>query len=198
MSLITFVELCEKIAGGLLVAPSSNPPPFNKIPIGNINAASVDVRLGQTFLREVRPDGVSLRPSNYVSLFDKGELPMVKETLAWGERLYLQPGEFILAQTVEEFYLPNNIAAEFRLKSSVARAGLDQALAVWCDPGWNGSVLTIELRNNTRYHVLVLEAGMKIGQIVFFKGEPVPDEASYAVRGQYNNDKSVTANKGVK
>lgn len=198
MSLITFVELCEKITGGLLVAPSSNPPPFNKIPIGNINAASVDVRLGQTFLREVRPDGVSLRPSNYVSLFDKGELPMVKETLAWGERLYLQPGEFILAQTVEEFYLPNNIAAEFRLKSSVARAGLDQALAVWCDPGWNGSVLTIELRNNTRYHVLVLEAGMKIGQIVFFKGEPVPDEASYAVRGQYNNDKSVTANKGVK
>lgn len=198
MSLITFVELCEKIAGGLLVAPSSNPPPFNKILIDNINAASVDVRLGQTFLREVRPDGVSLRPSNYVSLFDKGELPMVKETLAWGERLYLQPGEFILAQTVEEFYLPNNIAAEFRLKSSVARAGLDQALAVWCDPGWNGSVLTIELRNNTRYHVLVLEAGMKIGQIVFFKGEPVPDEASYAVRGQYNNDKSVTANKGVK
>jgi deoxycytidine triphosphate deaminase len=198
MSLITFVELCEKIAGGLLVAPSSNPPPFNKIPIGNINAASVDVRLGQTFLREVRPDGVSLQPSNYVSLFDKGELPMVKETLAWGERLYLQPGEFILAQTVEEFYLPNNIAAEFRLKSSVARAGLDQALAVWCDPGWNGSVLTIELRNNTRYHVLVLEAGMKIGQVVFFKGEPVPDEASYAVRGQYNNDKSVTANKGVK
>jgi deoxycytidine triphosphate deaminase len=198
MSLITFVELCEKIAGGLLVAPSSNPPPFNKIPIGNINAASVDVRLGQTFLREVRPDGVSLQPSNYVSLFDKGELPMVKETLAWGERLYLQPGEFILAQTVEEFYLPNNIAAEFRLKSSVARAGLDQALAVWCDPGWNGSVLTVELRNNTRYHVLVLEAGMKIGQVVFFKGEPVPDEASYAVRGQYNNDKSVTANKGVK
>lgn len=123
---------------------------------------------------------------------------MVKETLAWGERLYLQPGEFILAQTVEEFYLPNNIAAEFRLKSSVARAGLDQALAVWCDPGWNGSVLTVELRNNTRYHVLVLEAGMKIGQVVFFKGEPVPDEASYAVRGQYNNDKSVTANKGVK
>lgn len=110
----------------------------------------------------------------------------------------MQPGEFILAQTIEEFYLPNDIAAEFRLKSSVARVGLDQALAVWCDPGWNSSVLTVELRNNTRYHVLVLEAGMKIGQVVFFKGEPVPDEASYAVRGQYNNDKIVTGNKGVK
>lgn len=198
MSLITFVELCEKIAGGLLVASSSNPPPFNKIPIGNINAASVDVRLGQVFLREVRPDGVSLRPSNYVSLFDKGELPMVKETLAWGERFYLQPGEFILAQTIEEFYLPNDIAAEFRLKSSVARAGLDQALAVWIDPGFNNSVLTIELRNNTRYHMLVLEAGQKIGQIVFFKGEPVPSAASYATRGQYNNQREVIGNLGVK
>ncbi len=198
MSLITFVELCEKITGGLLQAPVSNPHPFNKIPIGHINGASVDVRLGRVFLRESSPETVSLRPNNYVTLFDKGELPMEKETLAWGERLYLQPGEFILAQTIEEFYLPNNIAAEFRLKSSVARAGLDQALAVWCDPGWNGSVLTIELRNNTRYHVLVLEAGMKIGQVVFFKGEPVPNEASYAVRGQYNNDKNVTGNKGVK
>ena len=198
MSLITFVELCEKITGGLLKAPSSNPPPFNKIPISHINGASVDVRLGQVFLRESMPSVVSLRSSNYVSLFNKEELPMVKETLAWGERIYLQPGEFILAQTVEEFYLPNDIAAEFRLKSSVARAGLDQALAVWCDPGWTGSVLTIELRNNTRYHVLVLEVGMKIGQMVFLKGESVPDRASYAVRGQYNGLLEVTGNLGVK
>lgn len=198
MSLITFVELCEKIANGLLTVPSSNPPPFNKIPISHINGASVDVRLGQVFLRESPPSVVSLRSSNYVSLFNKEELPMVKETLAWGERIYLQPGEFILAQTIEEFYLPNNIAAEFRLKSSVARAGLDQALAVWCDPGWTGSVLTIELRNNTRYHVLVLEVGMKIGQMVFLKGESVPDKASYAVRGQYNGLLEVTGNLGVK
>lgn len=198
MSLITFVELCEKITGGLLQVPSSNLPPFNKIPISHINGASVDVRLGQVFLRESLPSVVSLRSNNYVSLFNKEELPMIKETLAWGDRIYLQPGEFILAQTIEEFYLPNNIAAEFRLKSSVARAGLDQALAVWCDPGWNSSVLTLELHNNTRYHVLVLEAGMKIGQVVFFKGEPVPDDVSYAVRGQYNNDKNVTGNKGVK
>lgn len=198
MSLITHAELCTLISGGLLVAPSSNPPPFNKIPISHVNGASVDVRLGQVFLRESLPSVVSLRSNNYVSLFNKGELPMVKETLAWGERIYLQPGEFILAQTVEEFYLPNNIAAEFRLKSSVARAGLDQALAVWIDPGFNNSVLTIELRNNTRYHVLVLEAGQKIGQIVFFKGEPVPDEASYAVRGQYNGLLEVTGNLGVR
>lgn len=198
MSLITHTELCDRIASGLLRVPATNPSPFNKIPESHINAASVDVRLGPTFMREAYPSSVSLRPNNFVSLASKGELTMTKESLAWNDWFYLQPGEFILAQTVELFYLPNDVAAEFRLKSSVARAGLDQALAVWCDPGWNDSVLTIELRNNTRYHVLALQVGMKIGQVVFFKGEPVPDTASYAVRGQYNSDKEVTGNKGVK
>ena len=201
MSLITHVELCTLISNGLLVAPPSNSPPFNQVPLENVNAASVDVRIGKTFLREARPIESSLRAPYYVSLKEKQQLKMDKEVLYWDCPLYLYPGEFILAETVEIFNLPSSplaIAAEFRLKSSVARAGLDQALAVWCDPGWNNSVLTIELRNNTRYHTLVLEAGMKIGQVVFFKGDPVPDEASYAARGQYNNLKEVTGNLGIR
>lgn len=198
MSLITHTELVDLITSGLLMAPASNIPPFNKIPLDHINGASVDVRLGKTFLVESPPREVSLQSSNYVNLCRKEELTTTKKILTWGDKFLFHPGEFILAQTVELFFLPNNIAAEFRLKSSVARAGLDQALAVWCDPGWHNSVLTIELRNNTLYHTLVLEVGMKIGQVVFLKGEPVPDEASYAIRGQYNNDSSVSGNKGVK
>ena len=199
MSLLTYKEICKELANGLLTAPSNNPPPYNKVQDSQINGASIDVRLGRTFLREYRPNNASfLRPSGYVLLKEKGQLALEKVDVPWGQPFYLQPGEFILAQTVEIFNLPNYIAAEFRLKSSVARAGLDQALAVWADPSWHDSVLTIELRNNTRYHVLVLEAGMKIGQVIFFKGEPVPDEASYATRGQYNSDREVTESKGVK
>lgn len=198
MSLITYKEICEEMSRGLLTAPFHNPPPYNRVQDSQINGASVDVRLGRTFLREVKPNSATLRPNSYVLLKEKGQLALSKEIVPWEQPFYLQPGEFILAQTVEIFSLPNYIAAEFRLKSSVARAGLDQALAVWADPGWHDSVLTIELRNNTRYHVLVLEAGMKIGQVIFFKGEPVPDEASYAIRGQYNSDKEVTGSKGVK
>lgn len=200
MSLITHTELLAELANGLLTAPSNNPIPFNTIPENNVNGASIDVRIGRLFLREAyKPNTeVSLRPIQGVSLKGKEQLNFEKVNVSWGENFYLYPGEFILAQTVEIFNLPMYIAAEFRLKSSVARSGLDQALAVWCDPGWHGSVLTIELRNNTRYHTLVLEAGMKIGQVIFFKGDPVPDYASYAARGQYNNDKEVTANKGVK
>ncbi len=198
MSLITHTELQLLVANRLLTVSANNEHPYNKIDDSQINGASIDVRLGKTFLRETPPESVTFRPSYYVCLKGKEQLVMSKEILPWSYPFYLAPGEFVLAQTVEIFNLPNNIAAEFRLKSSVARAGLDQALAVWCDPGWNGSVLTIELRNNTRYHTLVLEPGMKIGQVVFFKGEPVPDEASYAVRGQYNGDTEVTGNKGVK
>jgi dCTP deaminase len=181
-----------------LVAPVNNPPPFNKIESSQINGASVDVRLGRTFLKEAYSTEISFRQNKFVCLKEKEQLTFEKQDIPWGERFYLSPGEFILAETVEVFNLPLNIAAEFRLKSSVARAGLDQTLAVWCDPGWHGSVLTLELKNNTRYHTIVMEPGLKIGQVVFFETEPVPHEESYAARGQYNNDKSVTGNKGVK
>jgi len=198
MSLITYTELCSELQNGILTVPSSNPFPYNRIEDSQVNGASIDVRLGCTFFRETPPGSVTFRPSYYICLKGKEQLVLSKEILPWGNPFYLAPGEFILAQTIEIFNLPNNIAAEFRLKSSVARAGLDQALAVWCDPGWNNSVLTVELKNNTRYHTIVLEPGIKIGQVVFFKGESVPVEASYATRGQYNSNLETTPSKGVK
>ena len=67
-----------------------------------------------------------------------------------------------------------------------------------CDPGWHGSVLTLELMNASRHHYLHLEAGMKIGQMIFYRVNPVPTEASYATRGQYNGDKTATASKGLR
>lgn len=161
----------------------------------NINPASIDVRLGNTILREFKP----LIPTDaLVDLQSKESISLQELNLEDDEIYILKPGEFILAQTIEVFNLPNHIAGEFRLKSTQARNGLDQALAVWLDPGWNGSVLTIELRNNCRYHNLVLRPGMKIGQVVFFQCYPVPEEASYAVKGQYNNDKTAQAGKELK
>ena len=114
------------------------------------------------------------------------------------EPFMLMPGQFILASTNETFNLPNTIAAEYKLKSSLARSGLQHMLAGWCDPGWSGSRLTLELKNVTQSHILVLRAGMKIGQMVFFECEPVPQDQSYAVKGQYNNQTTVTASKGVR
>jgi deoxycytidine triphosphate deaminase len=50
----------------------------------------------------------------------------------------------------------------------------------------------------TRFHTVLLRPGMKIGQVVFFKHRKVPAYAAYATRGQYNNQKEVTASKGIK
>jgi dCTP deaminase len=150
--------------------------------VENINPASIDVRLGRTILREgTANDGP-------VDLAKKQSVNWEEITLEDNDYYLLLPGEFILAQTIEVFNLPDYIAGEFRLKSTAARNGLDQALAVWLDPGWSGSVLTIELRNNLREHALILRPGQKIGQCIFYLCYPVPSAASYSVRGQYNND----------
>ena len=113
------------------------------------------------------------------------------EDAFFGLHYDLHPGEFILAHTIEVFDLPADISAEFKLNSSGARIGLDNALATWADPRWHGSTLTLELKNNTKNHIIRLHHGCRIGQMIFHRSEPVPEDKSYAVRGRYLNDKSV-------
>lgn len=146
-----------------------------------VNPASLDVRLGGTLLIE-SAQGPELVP---YPLDDHDE----------ANPYWLQPGQFVLAQTLERFKLPEVVAAEFRLKSSRAREGLDQALAVWADPGWSGSVLTMELRNNRQLHPIPLWPEMRIGQMVFHQMSSLP-EHSYQQTGRYNNDACVMASKG--
>lgn len=77
----------------------------------------------------------------------------------------------------------------------MGRTFLGHMMAGWCDAGWNGSVLTLELKNETQYHEIEIPVGVRIGQMIFFPHDAVPDEASYATRGRYNGD---TETKGVK
>ena len=179
MSLLSYHRLRELVGQGVIDAP-----------IENINGASIDITLDDTVMIETG----NISP---IDLGCKESINMVEHSIS-DSNIILTPGDFILASSFETFNLPNNIAAEYKLKSSLARSGLQHLMAGWCDPGWNGSKLTLELKNVTRYADLVLRAGMKIGQVVFWECEPVPEENSYAVKGQYNNDKTVTANKGVR
>jgi len=107
--------------------------------------------------------------------------------------IMLEPGEFCLAHTIELFNLPSDVSAEFSLKSSIARNGLEHMKAGWADATWEGSRMTLEFKNNTRFHNLKIVPGMFIGQLKFFKHTAVPDEMSYRVRGRYNGDTSVSA-----
>ncbi len=180
MSLLSYDELCELVKGKVITAVA----PWN------INAASIDVHLGDHLLVEEEYD-----QQIKSILLAKRESPRFKRHDLYSSDYGLRPNEFVLGCTREQFNLPCDIAAKFVLKSSLARAGLNHALAGWCDPGWHGSVLTLELKNQLAYTTLVLSPGMPIGQMVFFKVAPVPDHASYAQRGHYNNDVTVTAAK---
>jgi deoxycytidine triphosphate deaminase len=155
-----------------------------------INSASIDITLGSRVIVEGKPNaGDSLmilrdKPSLHGYTIDINE-----------DGLTLEPGDFALACSQQAFNLPNDISAEYKLKSSMARIGLEHFNAGWCDAGWNGSVLTMELINLTKHHKIRLFPGDKIGQIVFFRHVEVPEEASYAKRGRYNNDKTVSGAK---
>jgi deoxycytidine triphosphate deaminase len=106
----------------------------------------------------------------------------------------LVPGQFILAQTIEVFHMPEDIAGLFFLKSSRAREGYENLHAGYADPGWHGSALTLELKNARQLQPLPIYPGLKIGQMVFWRMSAKP-ALSYAVTGSYNNDKLVAASK---
>lgn len=132
-----------------------------------------------------------------INLSDKQPLNMRKVSLTY-KGYILAPGEAILAHTVETFHLPRHITAEYRLKSSAGRMFLEHLHAAWCDPGWHNSVLTLELANLSRFHHIRLQEGDKIGQVMFYSHEPVPEGRDYSSRGQYNNSKSVEQSRGSK
>jgi len=146
-----------------------------------LNPASYDLLLGDDLLIE-RAGTLEMAP-----------YPLGQHS---EERPYLlQPGQFVLASTQETFALPNWVAAKFVLKSSRAREGLQHLLAGWCDPGWHGSRLTLELKNIRQLHPISLWPGMKIGQMVFMRLAAEPDR-SYAETGRYNGDRGVQGSKG--
>lgn len=192
MSILSYTEICELLAAGVVEGSD----------VAHVNSASLDVHLGPDFLFEAVPAAhrpyVDLALRETVAFYRKpGYTPADKSDTARIEReagvprYYLTPGEFVLAATREKFNLPNDISAEFRLKSSIARNGLEQLSAVWADAGWHGSALTLELFNVTRYHTLKLSEGLAVGQMIFHRHTAVPDHASYAARGRYNNDPGV-------
>jgi dCTP deaminase len=179
--LLSHDRLCRLIHEGVIIGSN----------VEHVNSASIDICLGRLILVE----DVKLGDLHRVELNKKGHLRTREFDLLRDGSYVLGPGEFVLAQSIEMFHLPRTISAEYKLKSSMARIGLEHLNAGWCDAGWHGSVLTLELKNMTRGHDIVLQHGDRIGQMVFFEHDAVPEDKSYAKRGSYNNDRQTT---GVK
>lgn len=96
-------------------------------------------------------------------------------------------GRFILASTIEEFKMPNNLVGIVHDKSSWARQGLSVFNTV-IEPGWNG-FLTLELVYNGN-EPLIIPSGSGIAQVVFHE---TSNTATYTGRYQNQEDKPVEA-----
>lgn len=150
-----------------------------------INTASLDVRLGSKVLVE------SVHPDEWIIDYRRRDkMAMCEKTLDPTEGLVLLPGQFILAHTVEICAFPDNLAALFRIKSSMGRIALEHLDAGWVDPGFHGA-LTLEFKNMSLNHGIRLRPGDPIGQLVFLSGHPVAPDKSYRKLGRYGGSNSV-------
>ena len=144
-----------------------------------IQPASVDVRLGNTF--------------SVVEDSSSGILTLAHEisykTITTDTYLLL-PGQFVLATTMEYFELPDDLTAFVEGRSSLGRLGLFIQNAGWVDPGFRGEI-TLELFNANRC-AIELQAGRRIGQLVFAR---MDQAAQNPYRGKYQGQKGATGSR---
>jgi len=120
---------------------------------------SLDIRLGDHFVwYEEGPEVID--PYDARSIRSKvGE--------ARAESFVIDPGRFVLAETLEEITLPDDIVASIEGKSSIARLGVElHQTGGWIDAGFSGTI-TLEMCNVNQRPVR-LYAGMPVGQLVFY------------------------------
>lgn len=155
----------------------------------NVNPASLNVRLASDFLVEQRnpngANGLFYEPCDFSMRKDPKFTP---QFLRVEGSVVLEPGAFCLASLVEKLNLPNYLCCDVMLRSSAARMGIQHLLAGWGDAGYSGH-LTLELKNELRYHMLKLRGGDSIVQLRFHRIKPLASEHTYAAKsGKYSGD----------
>ena len=95
------------------------------------------------------------------------------ERYGWGCPILLEPGECVLAETIETVYVPRDCIVLVMCKSTWAREFLNLNTTP-LEPGWKGTV-TLELKNMNPIP-LVVYPGHGIAQLVFVAG-PIPTVA---------------------
>lgn len=152
---------------------------INPVTKEQIQPASVDIRLGNTF------SVVDDTPSNIITL----ESQINYKTITTDTYL-IMPGEFVLATTMEYFELPDNLTAFVEGRSSLGRMGLFIQNAGWVDPGFKGEI-TLELYNANRC-AIELKAGRRIGQLVFAE---MDEYALNPYNGKYQGQMGATGSR---
>lgn len=126
-----------------------------------IGAASIDLRLGPEFLVLRR----TLKPGLDPAALSQAELDAMQERIVvpYGDAIWLHPGHFVLAGTLEYLRVPADLGAYVLGRSSWGRVGLIVATAIMVHPGFTGC-LTLELVNDGDSPIC-LYPGSRIAQL---------------------------------
>ena len=146
---------------------------------GSVNPASINLRLGHTFLRP--------RPDQIVTLGEEMEYDRFE--LKDGMKIVIDPGEFMLATTIEKITVPIDVAAFVQGRSSIGRAALTVQNAGFVDPGFYGHI-TLELKNEGPCPI-VLFPGYPVTQLVYMDAADVDQPYN----GKYNGQKEATGSR---
>jgi dCTP deaminase len=127
-----------------------------------LGSCSIDLRLGKHFRVFNHSKIAFIDPNNPKLVSDM----MTEVTLKTDEPFILQPGDFVLATTVERIQLPDDLIGRLEGRSSLGRLGIVvHSTASIFDPGWNG-VVVMELGNLGRMPV-ALYPNMRICSMTF-------------------------------
>lgn len=146
---------------------------------GQIQPASVDLRLGNHFLK--------VDENNVECMTLDSQIRYIEFK---SDEVIIPPHSFLLATTMEYIKLPNNLTAFVEGRSSIGRIGLFIQNAGWVDPGFEGEI-TLELFNASRLPIR-LKAGRRLCQLVFAQ---LDQEAEEPYRGKYQGQRSATGSK---
>ncbi len=135
------------------------PTPDLKTQLGS---CSLDLRLGNVF----RVFDHSKYPYIDPSRKDYSKEITKKVIVRRGEDFIMQPGDFVLAMTLEQVKIPNNIIGRLEGRSSLGRIGIVvHSTASIFDAGWDGNCV-LELGNLGKMAVR-LTPGMRICAMSF-------------------------------
>ena len=127
-----------------------------------VQPASVDLRLGETFLEFQRTNIPCIHPT---AADEVGEY-VTETTVPDGEEFILHPGDFVLGTTRERVEVPPDLLATVQGRSSLGRLAIViHATAGIVDPGYAGQI-TLELSNLGTAPV-ALTPGMRVSQLIF-------------------------------
>lgn len=129
-------DILEYIRGGKLYFEP-------KIPEDRVRQVSIDLFLGRRFTTFKNAPAYLPSIRMHPSLWESADLFEHRED----ETFLLQPGQLVLAQTLERVHIPNDLVGFVEGRSSFARIGVTiHVTAPKIDPGFAGQ-MTLEMAN---------------------------------------------------